>query len=166
MATYVDVKKYTEAPIDVPLAERGIYQWSLKSDLADYISNILPNKVKSARKQQNYSEVAEELRSKIFPYAAADLTVGGARSAFDSLSKLTSAPKIHTMLVRAIINEKYVYAPLAMLAAGSGIEKKINGVYPLHRENYDISHCIDQWTIVYPQELYPLSDMAFDEKVH
>lgn len=159
-AIYTDIAKYQSALPSASLADRGIYSWTLTtSNLADYVANQLPPAVAAAREKKNYAGVGTELREKLFPYAAADDSVGGARSAALALKELKrQGGGRPSLLVRAVSADgKHVYAPLAMLAA-SGDAPRMTVIYPLPRENYAESVCVARWTVGLPKSLEGIDD--------
>jgi hypothetical protein len=166
IAVFVDGTRYEAAPESSSAQERGVFAWELESTLSDYLANPrqLLVKLNAARGKAEkevddaYSEVAEELATKIFSALdkQQDKTAKAARVALQELVKNAKEQPIILARMYSGHNES-VYLPLGLLAArGSNrvLSKPITVVQPLPRERYFSGKtCIDPWTFAIPEEL-------------
>lgn len=167
-AIYIDTAKYAAAAPDLPLAQRGVYTWNLQSDPLHYIGKELQARINEARELNDYSGVASELSDKLFPHRANEPDTAGAPAALKSLRTLVTAGRKASLLARAMAKDgRPVYAPLGLLASLAEGAGRLQVFYPLPREDYDLTSCIANWTLGYPEELeghFPTSRLELAPK--
>lgn len=154
-AIYIDSQAFAKSRPDQPSRERGIYSWLLSSSLRDYVATDLVAAVTTGRKAGEYSLAADELARKIFR-SEAPAANDPAELALQSLARIAkdkATPPI--VLVRATLADGHqMYVPLGLLAARGGkLDKRLNVVYPMPRENYDDSVCVGNWTLGIPDAI-------------
>lgn len=152
---YVDIAKYRKTGPSPTWQSRGVFTWQIDGSLAQYLGGTdLLDLIEGARRKGDYSDAAEEIREKLFPNDPFD-PHHQASEAFKSLANLPShSGRSPTLLVRAVmVSGQHLYAPLTMLHAGGKVRNRFNVIFPLPRENYSSTSCIQRWTIGYPDQL-------------
>lgn len=143
--------------------EGGVYSWTLLRAPSEILSQSLVDRIDMARenaKHSNtrihaYSDVAEELKKRLFP-----LDEPGAQRALSALKATArrSTP-FAKILLRVISNgTDEGYLPLGLLAARSAmpiLERQIMVVQPLPRPSYPNKEriCIGSWSFGVPDTL-------------
>lgn len=159
VAMFLDVEAHKAARADRTLNNRGMYAWTLRTTLADYVGDKkqLLTLINAARDTGSYTEAAQELKKRLFP-PGTDNDEKEAGAAFSALTKLTKRlQRSPVILVRArTARNSSVFVPLGLLAAHGAklLDKPLVVMHPMPRERFATpGACIDRWALGVPIKL-------------
>jgi hypothetical protein len=156
--------------VDATPLERGqaptVYSWVLETSISDYVSNHngLFFQIRAARKTQDYSKVANELKERLFSAA----TGVGAANAFIALQRIAREAKREPLILARItsLNGKLAFLPLSLLAGGEKplLARPLTVVHPSPDPASPLTpSCVKPWTFGVPTNLAPKKVEIIDE---
>lgn len=141
------------------------YSWVMATPLSVFMQKHLHRYLDDARiktrtlEPSPYSNVASKLHEQIFSSKYGDSDQERANDAFSALQEIVASksPEQTTVFQRITSTKGFQqYLPLGLLSASGAelLERPINVVQPLLRENYNSREsCIEPWTLVVPTAL-------------